>query len=301
MAHRRGTDAQQNRCAVRKRRKLHPYLSSACQSPSNRSRNRYRGGSGSTSFSSSTMVLLRAQRQRRISPQTAEMDTPQNKLRAPSSCYSKRRWTNTLIHLMATFSIFLLNRKINFPIFLTPVTMQIYFFPAEATGRRCSSVGEYRGGSTITVTAGEQLVVSPNTSILPVRAPHGCTDCKCVTNPWRILHCCDDFSYQGFHKKKKKKEKKNRLLNNNVLHQHLRTATGNVLVSWMIKLSHIYTWSLKMSIIPLWRSVRIAIVSLQRHSRVFAICAQGLPLGITELLLFWVSVYRSTHACWEWT
>ena len=33
------------------------YLSSACQSPSNRSRNRYRGGSGRTSFSSSTILL----------------------------------------------------------------------------------------------------------------------------------------------------------------------------------------------------------------------------------------------------
>ncbi|TNN70359.1 hypothetical protein EYF80_019385 [Liparis tanakae] len=50
-------DAQRIQCAVRKRCQ-HPYLSSVCQSPSNRSRNRYRGGSGSTSFSSSTMVLL---------------------------------------------------------------------------------------------------------------------------------------------------------------------------------------------------------------------------------------------------
>lgn len=84
------TDAQRIQCAVRKRcKQLHPYLSSVCQSPSNRSRNRYRGGSGSTSFSSSTMVLLllRLHRQRQISRQTRTSTlrrwTPQIRLRFP--------------------------------------------------------------------------------------------------------------------------------------------------------------------------------------------------------------------------
>lgn len=75
------TDAHRIRRAVRKRcKQLHPYLSSVCQSPSNRSRNRYRGGNGSTSFSSSTMVLLyRAQRERyhrKPHLHTKEVDPP---------------------------------------------------------------------------------------------------------------------------------------------------------------------------------------------------------------------------------
>lgn len=44
-----------------------------------------------------------------------------------------------------------------------------------------------RGGSTLTVTAGEQLVAFLNTSILPARAPHGRADCKYGTSRWGIL------------------------------------------------------------------------------------------------------------------
>lgn len=111
------TDAQRIRRAVRKRYKqLHSYLSSLCQSPSNRSRNRYRGGSGSTSFSSSTMVLLlKIQRQRQIPPQTAPPQRGggllQNQLRS-SPCYSEHKSvTNASIHLMAPSSSFLRKRK----------------------------------------------------------------------------------------------------------------------------------------------------------------------------------------------
>lgn len=68
---------------------------------------------------------------------------PQNQLRSSSFCYSKRRLiTNTLmIHLMASSSTSLLNRKINFFLFWHPSQCSSTFLPAEATGRGCSSVG----------------------------------------------------------------------------------------------------------------------------------------------------------------
>lgn len=128
------TDAQRIRCAVRKRYKqLHSYLSSLCQSPSNRSRNRYRGGSGSTSFSSSTMVpLLKTQRQRQIPPQTAPPqrggDLLQNQLSSSSFCYSEHKSvTNTLIHLMVPYSSFFRKKRKKHLSSLPPVTMQLYF------------------------------------------------------------------------------------------------------------------------------------------------------------------------------
>lgn len=142
------TDAQRIRCAVRKRYKqLHSYLSSLCQSPSNRSRNRYRGGSGSTSFSSSTMVpLLKTQRQRQIPPQTAPPqrggDLLQNQLSSSSFCYSEHKSvTNTLIHLMVPYSSFFRKKRKNISLLCHPSQCSSTFLHTEATGRRRSSVG----------------------------------------------------------------------------------------------------------------------------------------------------------------
>lgn len=160
---------------MRKRRKLRPYLSSVCQSPSNRSRNRYRGGSGSTSFSSSTMVLLRAQRRRQVSPQTAETGAPRANSVPRFFCYSKRRLTrNTSIHLTASLGGRggLSSKQKNQ---LPRCLVANYNTAVLLSSRGNRSVGAYRGGSATTVTAGEQLVVSIHSSILPVRAPQGRT------------------------------------------------------------------------------------------------------------------------------
>lgn len=180
------TDAQRIRCAVRKRYKqLHSYLSSLCQSPSNRSRNRYRGGSGSTSFSSSTMVpLLKTQRQRQIPPQTAPPqlggDLLQNQLSSSSFCYSKHKSvTNTLIHLMVPYSSFFRKKEKTSLFSATRHNAALLFFTLRQQVEDVHpSVG--RGGSTFLWQLESNWLSLFNTSILPAWAPHGRTDCKCV-------------------------------------------------------------------------------------------------------------------------
>lgn len=94
---------------------------------------------------------------------------PQNQLRSSSLGYSKRTLiTNTLIQLMASSSSSLLNRKKKLTYFVfgnRQIAALLFFPPRQQVEDVHPSVR--RGGSTFTVTAGEQLVVSLNTSILP--------------------------------------------------------------------------------------------------------------------------------------
>lgn len=174
-------------CAVRKRNKqLHPYLSSDCQSPSNKSRNRYRGGNGSTSFSSSTIVLFKTHRWRQIppkraSPQQRRGGPVQQRLRSSLLCYSTII-THTSMRFMAhcsTSSDCKIKRNF-FLWFWHRRKRGSTFLLTESTGRGCSSVGAYRGGSTF-----RQL----GSSFLTVCAPqsNAAYGKKSIFHSWSLL------------------------------------------------------------------------------------------------------------------
>lgn len=108
-----------------------------------------------------------------------------------SLCYSKRRLIkNTLIHFMVSSSISLLNRRKPTSLFFSPGTRLsaalLFSQPRQQVEDVHPSVRTGEAPLLLWQLESNWLV-SLNTSILPGWAPHGRTDCKCLTKRWGLL------------------------------------------------------------------------------------------------------------------